>query len=94
MPDDLAARLQMLMVVRWLDAGSPDDGVVECPLDDLAAGLDLGPGRAEMLRLMGALGDLEERGDVHVAWTPGRARAMVTLTDRLRRDVRMLAPGD
>lgn len=88
----LSARLQMFLVVRWLDLGSPDDGRVDLPLQEAAAELGLGDERRVLLDLMAALGELEEAGDVAVGWTHGRAVAAVTLSDRLRRDVRMLSP--
>ncbi|MCC6832758.1 MAG: hypothetical protein IT200_15565 [Thermoleophilia bacterium] len=88
----LGARLQMLVVVRWLDLGSPDDGRVTLPLGEAAQELGLPGHRRVMLDLMSALGELEEAGDVTVEWTHGRGVAVVTLSDRLRRDVRMLSP--
>ncbi|MFN8111444.1 MAG: hypothetical protein U0Y82_16625 [Thermoleophilia bacterium] len=84
----LANRLQMLLAVAWLDAGRPEDGRVELSLDDAAERLDLADDRASLLTLMGALGALEDAGDIAVEWT-GRGTATVTLTERIRRDLRM-----
>lgn len=89
----LSARLQMLLVVRWLDLGSPDTGQVDLPLQETARELGLGEERRVLLELMSALGELEEAGDLTVEWTHGRAVAAVTLSDRLRRDVRLFSPG-
>lgn len=82
----------MLLAVRWLDLGSPDDGRVTLPLRDAADELGLADERQVLLGLMSALSELEEAGDVSVEWTHGRGVAAVTLSERLRRDVRMLSP--
>ena len=89
----LSARLQMLLVVRWLDLGSPETGEVALPLQEVAQELGLGDERRVLLDLMAALGELEESGDLSVEWSHGRAVAAVTLSERLRRDVRLLSPG-
>ncbi|MFN8122856.1 MAG: hypothetical protein U0237_20830 [Thermoleophilia bacterium] len=88
----LSARLQMLLAVRWLDLGSPDDGRVTLPVHEALEELGLDDARQVALALMAALGELEEAGDVAVEWTHGRATAVITLSERLRRDVRMLSP--
>ena len=89
--EGLADRLEMLLVLRWLDLGAPDDGELALSLEELAAELEAGTGRRGLLAMMGALGDLEGRGALEVAWPGGvRAEAQVRLGERLRRDARQL----
>lgn len=92
---DLAARLEMLTVARWLDDGRPEDGRVDLPLADAAHELDLDDDRAGLLALMAALGELEAGGQVAVAWPQGvgAGAAQLTLGDDLRRDARRLFGG-
>jgi hypothetical protein len=90
-PEDLTERLEMLLVLLWLDEGSPEDGSVGLSVSTAATELDCGGGRTGLLAVMTALGDLEERGLVEVAWPRGRGRdAVVTLTPELRADARRL----
>lgn len=88
----ISERLEMLVVARWLDAGRPDDGAVLLPVDEAVAELDLALGREGLLHLMAALGDLESRGVVGVAWPKGVGGrdARITLADDVRRDARRL----
>ncbi|MEZ5080096.1 MAG: hypothetical protein R2878_05430 [Thermoleophilia bacterium] len=87
MSTSAAHRLQMLLVVQWLDAGAPADGVVEVEVEALTDGLGVGDDRRGVLTVMSALGELEEAGDVAVTWLPGRARVTCTLGDSLRRSL-------
>lgn len=65
--DDLAKRLEMLLVLQWLDEGRPEDGTVALSVRTAASELDQGTERSGLLAIMGALGDLEQRGLVTVA---------------------------
>lgn len=89
---ETAERLEMLVVARWLDGGRPAEGVVTLPLGEAAEELDLGGGRDGLLRLMAALGELEHRGVLRVAWPGGigSRQAELTLAEDLRRDARRL----
>jgi hypothetical protein len=84
----------MLLVVRWLDGGSPEDGEVALDVAEAAAELGLAEGRRGMLDLMASLGTLEDRGTVRVGW-PGTAGgvAHVTLAGHVRRDAAGLFGG-
>jgi hypothetical protein len=93
---ELAERLEMLLVMQWLDEDAPEDGVVSLSVATAAAELGLPPGRAGLLGVMAGLGDLESRGAVAVAW-PGGGRGpegRVTLSETLRRDARGLFGRD
>ena len=85
----------MLVVARWLDGGRPDDGEVLLPVDAAVTELDLASGREGLLDLMAALGDLESRGVVQVAWPKGMGGrdAQITLAADVRRDARRLFGG-
>jgi hypothetical protein len=85
-------RLEMLLVMRWLDAGAPDDGVVALPVSAAAGELGLGPDREGLLAVMAALGELEDRRVIEVSWPggAGAGEAHVTLSEGLRRDARRL----
>lgn len=91
----ISERLEMLVVARWLDDGRPDDGEVLLRVDEAVAELDLALGREGLLNLMAALGDLESRGVVRVAWPRGVGGrdARITLADDVRRDARRLFGG-
>lgn len=87
----LSERLEMLLVLMWLDDGSPPDGAVALSVATAAAELDAGAGREGLLAVMTALGELEERGAVEVAWPRGHGReARVSLASPLRRDAERL----
>jgi hypothetical protein len=90
--DDVGARLEMLLVMQWLDEGADDEGAVALSVPTAAAELGLEPGRAGLLTVMAALGDLEERRLVRVAWPSGTggSDAHVTLAGELRRDARRI----
>jgi hypothetical protein len=90
--DDVGARLEMLLVMQWLDEGADEEGAVALSVPTAAAELGLEPGRSGLLTVMAALGDLEERRLVRVAWPSGAggSDAHVTLADELQRDARRL----
>ena len=95
MTDDLAKRLEMLLVLQWLDEGRPEDGVVAFSVTTAAAELDLDTGRSGVLAVMSALGELEERKLVRVALEgPVQRDPRVTLSADLRADARRLFGGD
>lgn len=84
-------RLEMLLVMRWLDAGAADDGEVALSVAEAAAELGLEEDRRGLLEVMAGLGELESRGAVTVAWSSGaRREARVALASDLRRDARRL----
>ncbi len=85
--DDLAKRLEMLLVLQWLDEGRPEDGVVALSVAMAAAELGLEGERAGVLAIMAALGELEERKLVRVALEgPVTRNPRVTLAPDLRID--------
>jgi hypothetical protein len=89
--ETLSERLEMLLVLMWLDDGSPADGAVALSVATAAAELDAGAGREGLLAVMAALGELEERGAVEVAWPRGHGQeARVSLASPLRRDAERL----
>lgn len=85
--DDLQGRLEMLLVMQWLDEGANDDGEVALSVATAASELDA-EGREGLLAVMAALGGLEDRRLVSVAWPGGAGgrEAVVTLSMALRRD--------
>ena len=85
-------RLEMLLVMRWLDQGADDEGDLDVAIAAAAEELGLEADRAGVLAVMSALGALEERGLVRVAWPagPGGAEGRITLSADLRRDARRL----
>ena len=88
---DLTQRLEMLLVLRWLYEGADEDGVLVVSVSEIAESLDLGTQRRDMLAVMAALGDLEERRLAAVSWPGGQAREVsVRLSEDLRRDARKL----
>jgi hypothetical protein len=91
---DLHERLEMLLVLQWLDEDRPSDGAVALSVTTAAAELALPAGREGLLAVMGALGELEERGVVAVTWPGGPGRdAHVRLGDALRADADRLFGG-
>lgn len=76
----------MLLVLQWLDDGRPEDGTIGLSVTTAAAELDCGTDRAGVLKLLGALSDLEERGVVAVALDGPRRDPRVTLAPELRSD--------
>ncbi|MGD9694885.1 MAG: hypothetical protein AB7V42_04390 [Thermoleophilia bacterium] len=93
--EELDERLEMLLVMQWLDEGADDDGGVALSVSTAAFDLGLESDRAGLMRVMAALGALEDRGAVTVAWPTGPAgrEARVTLAPDLRRDARRLFRG-
>jgi hypothetical protein len=92
--DDLARRLEMLLVLQWLDEGRPEDGVVALSVATAAAELGVGSERTGILAVMGALGALEERRLVRVALEgPVTRNPRVTLSPDLRGDADRLFGG-
>ncbi len=90
--DDTAQRLEMLLVMQWLDEGASDDGRVALSVATAASELGLEEGRPGLLTLMQALGELEAARLAQVSWpagAPGR-EALVTLSAELRHDARRL----
>ena len=78
--DETGQRLEMLLVMRWLEEGAADDGEVTVPLAPVATELGLDDDRSGLLQVMAALGELEERRLVRVDWgAVGRVEARVTL---------------
>lgn len=91
MTDDLAKRLEMLIVLQWLDEGRPEDGTIALSVTTAAAELGLGTERRGVLAVLGALGELEERKLVRVAVEgPIQRNPRVTLSADLRADARSL----
>ena len=91
MTDDLAKRLEMLLVLQWLDEGRPEDGIVALSIATAATELGLESERAGVLAIMTALGDLEQRKLVRVALEgPVTRNPRVTLAPELRRDASQL----
>lgn len=88
----LDERLEMLVVARWLDEGAPASGALTLPVAEAASELGLEPNREGLLAVMGALGSLEERGLVRVAWPGGaaEAEARIELDPELRADAERL----
>ncbi len=88
---EMGERLEMLLVMQWLDEGAPEDGRVALSVPTAAGELGLERDREGLLAVMGALGDLEDRRLVSVAWPSGAgAEAIVALSGKLRRDARRL----
>ena len=94
--DDLAKRLEMLLVLQWLDEGRPEDGTVALSVSTAAVELGLESERSGILTIMAALGDLEERKLVRVALEgPVTRNPRVTLAPELRQDAaRLFGAGE
>ena len=90
--DDVGARLEMLLVMQWLDEGADDEGAVALSVPTAANELGLEPDRTGLLAVMAALGEL--RGPPprprRLARRHGWQRARVTLSGDLRKDARRL----
>jgi hypothetical protein len=85
--DDVSQRLEMLVVLQWLDEGAPEDGVIAFSASTAAAELGLAPGRSGLLAVMAGLSSLEDRGVVRVEWPRGQSRdARITIHESVRRD--------
>jgi hypothetical protein len=91
-PDpDLAGRLEMLLVLQWLDEGRDEEGAVALSVATAASELTLPEGREGLFAVMRALSELEERGLLRVSWPAVAGReAHVTLSEMLRRDAARL----
>ncbi len=88
---DLAERLEMLLVMQWLDEGRPDDGTVRLSVLTAASDLDAGDGRQGAMAVLAALSELEAAGAASVALTPAGPRdPVVTLSQAIRRDAARL----
>lgn len=86
-----AERLEMLLVLQWLDEGQPPDGAVTLSIATAAAELGLQPPGDGLLAVMAALTDLEEAGRVAVTWPRGPgAEARVVLAGPIRDDAARL----
>jgi hypothetical protein len=87
-----AQRLEMLLVLQWLDEGRSAEGDVMLSIATAAAELGL-DGDDGLLALMRALGVLEDEGRVGVQW-PGRpfdsGEARVLLSADITRDADLL----
>lgn len=84
-------RLEMMLVLRWLDEGAPEDGAIFLAVDEVAQELGFEADRQGLLSVMSALGALEERGLLSVRWSRGTSpEALVHLSSSLRRDARRL----
>ena len=93
--DELAERLEMLLVLQWLDEGRPEDGCVALSVRTAATELGLEGDRRGVLRIMAALGDLEERRLVHVSLgAHPRQDPRVTLAPDLRIDAARMFGSD
>lgn len=91
MSETLHERLEMMIVLGWLDDGAPEDGTVSISVDETAEELGVEADRPGLLSVMSALGALEEKGVVSVRWPRGvGAEAVVTLSAPLQRDARRL----
>jgi hypothetical protein len=90
--DDTRQRLEMLLVMQWLDEGADEAGELALSVATAASELGLEHGRAGLLEVMAALGELEDRRVVRVAWPAGAGsrEAVVTLSAELRQDARRL----
>lgn len=87
----LGERLEMLLVLQWLDEGAPEDGVVALSVPAAASELGLDGDRGGLLAIMSALGDLETRGVARVEWSGVAGReGRVTLSGPVRRDASRL----
>ena len=90
---EMGERLEMLLVMQWLDEGAQEDGKIALSVPTAASELGLDGGREGLLAVMGALGELEDRKLVTVAWPSGAhagGEALVALSGELRRDARSL----
>jgi len=94
--DDLSSRLEMFLVLQWLDAGAVAGEPLRLTVGEIVEGLTL-EGDENVLPIMEGLGELEERGVVGVAWSvqPSAGRvAEVHLSPELRADARTLFGRD
>ena len=83
----ITERLEMLLVLQWLDEGRAAGGDVLLSIPTAAAELGLAGEGEGLLDIMSALADLEEAGRMHVSWPRGPgADARVVLSRGICRD--------
>jgi len=79
----------MLLIAEWLDAGTPDDGLIHLRVADAARELGCDDDRSGMLEVMGALGTLEESRSIEIEWAGAAGSpAVIRLGADLCRDAR------
>ncbi len=84
---EIVERLEMLLVLQWLDEGRDSEGAVSLSIATAALDLDLADGRDGMLEVMAALTSLEEARRAEVTWPRGPgAEAHVRLAEGIRTD--------
>lgn len=84
---EIVERLEMLLVLQWLDEGRDPGGAVSLSITTAALELDLADGREGMLEVMSALTSLEEARRAEVTWPRGPgAEAHVRLAEGIRTD--------
>jgi hypothetical protein len=87
---EIAERLEMLLVLQWLDEDRPVDGCVVLSIATAASELDLSDDEG-LLEVMGALSMLEEQRRIEVTWPRGPgAEARVQLASGIRDDAARL----
>ncbi len=83
----ITERLEMLLVLQWLDEGRPVDGDVLLSIPTAAGELDLPAEGDGLLAVLTALAELEESGRASVSWPRGPAAdARVVLAQGIRLD--------
>lgn len=86
MTDELIGRLEMLLLVRWIDQGRDAGGEVTLKVTEAADELGLDDRRG-LIEVMGALGTLEDAERIRVEWPGGTGMpATITLAGDLRRE--------
>lgn len=89
--DDLPSRLEMLLVLRWLQREGPADEPITISVADVAAELGVDGDRDGLMHVMSAMGRLEERAAISVAWPRGgRGDVQITLAPEVRADAHHL----
>jgi hypothetical protein len=89
--DDLPSRLEMLLVLRWLQREDPPDDPLTVSVAEVAGELGVEDDRDGLMHVMSAMGRLEERGAIGVAWPRGgRGDVQITLAPEVRADARRL----
>ena len=93
--DPRADRLEMLLVLAWLDQDAPDNGAISFSVVSAARELGLEADRTGLLAVMSALSSLEDAGLARpVNWPFGSGSpARVELSESLRRDAHNLFSG-
>lgn len=91
MSEDLADRLEMLLVLSWLEDGAREDRAVPFSVTEAASELNLDADRDGLLSLMAALSELESRGVATVSWSArGERDGRVTLAEGVVAEARRL----